>query len=40
MNRYGASMTSWLRVVSYVGIAIWAVPLVWYYKYYKKENQQ
>ena len=34
MNRYGASMTSWLRVVSYVGIA------VWYYKYYKKENQQ
>ena len=31
---------SWLKVVALVGIGLWAVPLVWYYKNSKKENQQ
>ena len=31
---------NWLKIVALVGVGLWTVPLVWYYKYYKKGNQQ
>ena len=30
----------WLKALCLVGATIWATPLIWYYKHYKKENQQ
>ena len=35
----GSSVT-WLKIVTLVGVGIWTVPLVWYFKYYKKEQQK
>ena len=40
MNVCCGNSSTWLKIVTLVGVGIWVVPLVWHYKYYKKENQQ
>ena len=38
MNVCCGNSATWLKIVTLVGIGIWAVPLVWYYKQ-KKEKK-